>query len=73
MLFSVGHLQDFNILHYEIPIDDAWLDIVDTDKRFSGKNAIKILNEDEIQDLTSEQLGKMKRRIVDVLEPGETP
>ncbi|KAJ8562853.1 hypothetical protein K7X08_031305 [Anisodus acutangulus] len=56
----------------ENEIKDAWLDSVDTEKRFSGKNAIKISNEDEIQDLTSEQLGKMKRRIADVLEPGET-
>ncbi|KAG5608668.1 hypothetical protein H5410_019949 [Solanum commersonii] len=53
-------------------IKDAWLDSVDTEKRYSGKKAIKISNEDEIQDLTSEQLGKMKRRIADVLEPGET-
>ncbi|KAK4373458.1 hypothetical protein RND71_008842 [Anisodus tanguticus] len=56
----------------ENEIKDAWLDSVDTEKRFSGKNAIKTSNEDEIQDLTSEQLGKMKRRIADVLEPGET-
>ncbi|CAN4080890.1 unnamed protein product [Withania somnifera] len=53
-------------------IKDAWLDSVDTEKKYSGKNAIKIANEEDIQDLTSEQLGKMKRRIADVLEPGET-
>lgn len=56
----------------ENEIKDAWLDSVDTEKRYSEKSAIKISNEDEIQDLTSEQLGKMKRRIADVLEPGET-
>ncbi|KAJ8564867.1 hypothetical protein K7X08_001327 [Anisodus acutangulus] len=56
----------------ENEIKDAWLDSVDTEKIFSGKNAIKTSNENEIQDLTSEQLGKMKRRIADVLEPGET-
>ncbi|XP_059309458.1 uncharacterized protein LOC132060432 [Lycium ferocissimum] len=56
----------------ENEIKDAWLDSVDTEKRFSGKNAMKISNEDEIQDLTSGELGKMKRRIADVLEPGKT-
>ncbi|CAN4090340.1 unnamed protein product [Withania somnifera] len=56
----------------ENEIKDAWLDSVDTEKRYSGKSAIKISNEDENQDFTSEQLGKMKRRIADVLEPGET-
>lgn len=55
-----------------VSVQDAWLDSVDTEKTYSGKKAIKISNEDEIQDLTSEQLGKMKRRIADVLEPGET-
>ncbi|XP_019226046.1 PREDICTED: CD2 antigen cytoplasmic tail-binding protein 2 isoform X1 [Nicotiana attenuata] len=56
----------------ENEIKDAWLDSVDTEKRFSGKSAIRISNEDEIQDLTAEELGTMKRRIADVLEPGET-
>ncbi|XP_009628293.1 uncharacterized protein LOC107759438 [Nicotiana tabacum] len=56
----------------ENEIKDAWLDSVDTEKRFSGKSAIRISNEDEIQDLTAEELGMMKRRIADVLEPGET-
>lgn len=56
----------------ENEIKDAWLDSVDTEKRFFGKSAIRISNEDEIQDLTAEELGMMKRRIADVLEPGET-
>ncbi|PHT54105.1 hypothetical protein CQW23_08567 [Capsicum baccatum] len=56
----------------ENEIKDAWLDSVDTEKRYSGKSAMKISNEDEIEDITSEQLAKMKRRIADVLEPGET-
>ncbi|PHU17184.1 hypothetical protein BC332_12879 [Capsicum chinense] len=56
----------------ENEIKDAWLDSVDTEKRYSGKSAMKISNDDEIEDITSEQLAKMKRRIADVLEPGET-
>ncbi|KAF3660358.1 hypothetical protein FXO37_13528 [Capsicum annuum] len=56
----------------ENEIKDAWLDSVDTEKRYSGKSAMKVSNEDEIEDITSEQLAKMKRRIADVLEPGET-
>jgi len=70
--FSTPRPHSLHLFLILVSVQDAWLDSVDTEKRYSGKKAIKISNEDEIQDLTSEQLGKMKRRIADVLEPGET-
>ncbi|KAL4036693.1 hypothetical protein IC575_000257 [Cucumis melo] len=53
-------------------IKDAWLDSVDIDPKYTGKSSIVINNEDDVQELSSEEVGKIKRRIADVLEPGET-
>ncbi|XP_057976543.1 uncharacterized protein LOC131163802 isoform X2 [Malania oleifera] len=52
-------------------IKDAWLDSVDVDPRFAEKASTVTSNEDDI-DLSSAEIGKMKRRIADLLGPGET-
>lgn len=51
---------------------DAWLDSIDVAPKAAEKTRVITTNEDEAHDLTSEELGKIKRRIADVLEPGET-
>lgn len=53
-------------------LQDAWLDSVDVDPKYTGKSSIVINNEDDVQELSSEEVGKIKRRIADVLGPGET-
>lgn len=70
--FSTLSPQFLHFFLILVSVQDAWLDSVDTEQKYTEKSAIKISNEDEIQDLTSDQLGKIKRRIADVLEPGET-
>lgn len=50
---------------------DAWLDSIDVHPKAAKKTRVKTANEDEARDLTSEEIGKIKRRIADVLEPGE--
>ncbi|KAI5661401.1 hypothetical protein M9H77_20724 [Catharanthus roseus] len=56
----------------ENEIKDAWLDSIDAHQNFSANtaNASKIENEDP--DLSSEDIGTIKRRIADILQPGET-
>ncbi|KAF4365971.1 hypothetical protein CsatB_015268 [Cannabis sativa] len=63
---------DGNFVEYvnENEIKDAWLDSVEVEPKYAGKVVIK--NDDDIQELTSRDIGKMKRRIADALEPGET-
>ncbi|CAH9140290.1 unnamed protein product [Cuscuta epithymum] len=56
---------------HERDVKDAWLDSIDVHPKAAGK-AKAATSEDEAHDLTSEELGKMKRRIADVLDPGET-
>ncbi|RAL44988.1 hypothetical protein DM860_003747 [Cuscuta australis] len=56
---------------YERDVKDAWLDSIDVHPKAVGKRNATA-DEDEAHDLTSEELGKMKRRIADVLDPGET-
>ncbi|XP_022988804.1 SUPPRESSOR OF ABI3-5 [Cucurbita maxima] len=53
-------------------IKDAWLDSVDIDPKYTGKTSSVINNEDDVQELSSDEVGKIKRRIADLLEPGET-
>nr|GMD92840.1 CD2 antigen cytoplasmic tail-binding protein 2 isoform X2 [Ipomoea batatas] len=55
----------------ENDIKDAWLDSIDVHPKATKKTRDKTANEDEARDLTSEEIGKIKRRIADVLEPGE--
>ncbi|KAJ7968189.1 CD2 antigen cytoplasmic tail-binding protein 2 [Quillaja saponaria] len=53
-------------------IKDAWLDNVEVVPQYTGKSSMSTTNEDDVHDLSSEAIAKMKRRIADVLEPGET-
>ncbi|OMO87002.1 hypothetical protein CCACVL1_09334 [Corchorus capsularis] len=57
-------------------IKDAWLDSVEADIKYTGKTSAATNDEDNndnaAQDLSSEDIGIMKRRIANVLEPGET-
>ncbi|XP_039014561.1 uncharacterized protein LOC120144599 [Hibiscus syriacus] len=56
-------------------IKDAWLDSVEADIKYTGKASVTTNGEDNevaAQDLSSQDIGKIKRRIADVLEPGET-
>ncbi|CAA3028630.1 Hypothetical predicted protein [Olea europaea subsp. europaea] len=55
----------------ENEIKDAWLDSVDVYEKYNGKSYIPTSNDEESRDLTSEELAKIKRRIANVLEPGE--
>ncbi|KAK6945724.1 hypothetical protein RJ641_013268 [Dillenia turbinata] len=57
---------------HESEIKDAWLDSVDVDTNFAERSSVVLNNADEAPDLSSEEIGKMKRRIADLLEPGET-
>ncbi|XP_037441147.1 CD2 antigen cytoplasmic tail-binding protein 2-like isoform X4 [Triticum dicoccoides] len=51
---------------------DAWLDNVEVDTKFAGKVQKKKGKEEEFQDLSSDDIGKIKRRIANMLEPAET-
>lgn len=53
-------------------IKDAWLDSVVVDMAYSEKIQKEVTTEEEYQELSSEELGKIKRSIADVLQPGET-
>lgn len=53
-------------------MQDAWLDSVDVEPKYAGKGSLVTNNEDDVDELSSEDIGMMKRRIADVLEPGET-
>ncbi|KAI4296357.1 hypothetical protein L6164_036322 [Bauhinia variegata] len=65
---------DGNFVEYvrEKEIKDAWLDNIEVDPKYAGLNSAITNDEDEIEDLSSKDIGTMKRRIADVLEPGET-
>ncbi|KAF5444167.1 hypothetical protein F2P56_036664 [Juglans regia] len=65
---------DGNFVEYvnDTEIKDAWLDSVDVEPKYAGKGSIVASSEDYVDELSSEDVGKMKRRIVDLLEPGET-
>ncbi|XP_022141936.1 CD2 antigen cytoplasmic tail-binding protein 2 [Momordica charantia] len=65
---------DGNFVEYvnDNEIKDAWLDNVDVDPKYTGKTSTVINNEDDVQELSSEEVGKIKRRIAGLLEPGET-
>ncbi|XP_057496849.1 uncharacterized protein LOC130781625 [Actinidia eriantha] len=56
----------------ENEIKDAWLDSVEVDPKLAEKGFTVTNNEDDTLDLSSQEIGKIKRRIADVLEPGET-
>ncbi|KAI5602878.1 hypothetical protein BDE02_01G183100 [Populus trichocarpa] len=57
-------------------IKDAWLDSIQVDTRYAGKNSMVRINEhddkDDVRELSSKEIGAMKKRIANLLEPGET-
>jgi CD2 antigen cytoplasmic tail-binding protein 2 len=57
-------------------LQDAWLDSVQVHERYVGKTTVASINEDDEKDdgrdLSSEEIGMMKSRIANLLEPGET-
>ncbi|THG02772.1 hypothetical protein TEA_002792 [Camellia sinensis var. sinensis] len=57
---------------HENEIKDAWLDSVEVDPKLAAKGSMLTNMDDDIPDLSSQEIGQMKRRIADVLEPGET-
>ncbi|XP_021282695.1 uncharacterized protein LOC110415299 isoform X2 [Herrania umbratica] len=69
---------DGNFVEYvnDNEIKDAWLDSVEADTKYAGKTSATTNDEDHddvvAQDLSSQDIGIMKRRIANVLEPGET-
>ncbi|XP_058085953.1 uncharacterized protein LOC131233278 isoform X4 [Magnolia sinica] len=66
---------DGNFVEYvnQNEIKDAWLDSVDVDTKLADKRYKKTDKEgEEFQDLSSEDIGKMKRRIANLLQPSET-
>ncbi|KAJ6700732.1 PROTEIN LIN1 [Salix koriyanagi] len=67
-----------NFVEYIIQneIKDAWLDSIQVDPRYTGKNSMVRINEhddkDDVPELSSKEIGAMKKRIANLLEPGET-
>ncbi|KAK7331708.1 hypothetical protein VNO80_28445 [Phaseolus coccineus] len=64
-----------NFVEYvrENEIKDAWLDNIEVDPKYSALKSVPTNDEDEEPpDLSSKDIGIMKRRIANVLEPGET-
>ncbi|KAK7328155.1 hypothetical protein VNO77_22252 [Canavalia gladiata] len=53
-------------------IKDAWLDNVEVDPKYAALSFVATNDEEEAQDLSSKDIGIMKRRIANALEPGET-
>ncbi|XP_010690483.2 uncharacterized protein LOC104904011 [Beta vulgaris subsp. vulgaris] len=51
---------------------DAWLDSLAMDPTLADRVSTIPNNDDEEQELSSDDVGKIKRRIASVLEPGET-
>lgn len=55
-------------------LQDAWLDNIDNtyiDPKLAGKR-VEVADEDESTELSSKEIGLMKRRMADVLLSGET-
>lgn len=74
--FSFVMIYDYFIL---IPLincqgllQDAWLDNVEIDPKYAALSSVATNDEEEVQDLSSKDIAIMKRRIANVLEPGET-
>ncbi|RLN04380.1 hypothetical protein C2845_PM13G24840 [Panicum miliaceum] len=54
-------------------IKDAWLDSVEVDPTYAAKVQKKGKEKvEEVEDLSSDDIGRIKRQIANVLEPGET-
>ncbi|KAI3873337.1 hypothetical protein MKX03_003206 [Papaver bracteatum] len=71
--------ENGNFVHYATDkgIKDAWLDSVDAESNFAQKSLAeksfnKVKDDEEADELSSDDVGKIKRRIADLLEPEET-
>lgn len=53
-------------------LQDAWLDSLEVDPKYAGKVPNVTTNDNDAPELSSSDIGKIKRRIADILEPGET-
>lgn len=53
-------------------LQDAWLDSIDVAPKYAGKASAVVKNDDDVQEISSKDIAMMKRRIADVLKPGET-
>ncbi|KAI3715815.1 hypothetical protein L6452_22802 [Arctium lappa] len=53
-------------------IKDAWLDSIEADPNLAQRHSVVTNDIVEAADLSSQDIGSIKRRIADVLEPGET-
>lgn len=56
---------------YFFLIQDTWLDSVEVDTRFAEKFQRKLTVKVVYEDLSSGDIGKIKRRIANALQPGE--
>ncbi|CAH2073421.1 unnamed protein product [Thlaspi arvense] len=72
---------DGNFVEYvrEKEVKDAWLDSIETNPMYMGRSAANDTEKDEdsgnekpVEELSQEDIGVRKRRIANVLEPGET-
>lgn len=63
-----------NYVEYAIKneIKDAWLDNVVVDSSYAEKHHKKTEADEEYHDILTEDIGKIKRSIANVLQPGET-
>ncbi|XP_012078820.1 CD2 antigen cytoplasmic tail-binding protein 2 isoform X2 [Jatropha curcas] len=60
---------------HEKEFKDAWLDSVEVDPRYASKSSMEAVENDDkndSSDLSSEDIGIIKKRIANLLEPGET-
>ncbi|XP_020675068.1 CD2 antigen cytoplasmic tail-binding protein 2 homolog isoform X1 [Dendrobium catenatum] len=70
-----GYFDDNgNYVEYrrEQEIKDAWLDSISADLRIAEKIPARQIPEGEYEDLSLEEIRTLKRRITDILQPGET-
>ncbi|XP_030539139.1 SUPPRESSOR OF ABI3-5 [Rhodamnia argentea] len=65
---------DGNFVEYvnENEIKDAWLDSVEAFTSVTSRSSVVTPAEEDTRELSSDDIGKMKRRIANLLEPGET-
>ncbi|OWM63594.1 CD2 antigen cytoplasmic tail-binding protein 2 isoform X1 [Punica granatum] len=63
-----------NFVEYvsEKEIKDAWLDSIEVDTKLASKIPVSTVTEDDKPELSSDDIGRIKRRIADSLLPGET-
>ncbi|CAI0448499.1 unnamed protein product [Linum tenue] len=63
-----------NFVEYvnENDFKDPWLDTAEVDTRYANSKVAEDNDESEAPEMSSDETGQIKRRIADLLEPGET-